>query len=135
MASYKSIFISYLQDEGIRYIDQNEHFVRVPYSGENLKSIPMLVRFDNNNEPRVRILCAEIANFKGKENIGIALCNELNNDYRWLKFYLDKNSELIAALDTYIDENTCGFCCLDLVRRSVTIIDEVYPRIARAMWA
>lgn len=135
MASYKRIFMSYMDQENIKYIDQNEYFVRVPYSGENLKSIPMLVRFDKGNEPLVRILCAEIANFKSKEEIGVSLCNELNNEYRWLKFYLDKDAELIAALDTYIDENTCGFFCLDLVKRSVTIIDEVYPRIARAMWA
>ena len=135
MASYKNVFISYLEDEGIKYVDQNEYFVRVPYSGENLKSIPMLVRFDKDNEPRARIICAEIANFKGKEDIGMKLCNELNNEYRWLKFYLDKDAELIAALDTYMDEYTCGFFCLDLVKRSVTIIDEVYPRIARTMWA
>ncbi len=134
MANYKSIFMSHMDHENVIYTDENEYIVRVAYKGDNLKTIPMFVRFDKDDAPYARIRCTEIANFKGKEEIGIRLCNELNNEYRWLKFYLNEDAELVAALDTYMDEYTCGFFCLDLVKRSVTIIDEAYPKIARAMW-
>ena len=135
MANYKALFMSYMDHEHIRYTEENEYILRVVYKGNNLKTIPMFVRFDGDDAPHARIRCAEIANFSGKEDAGIRLCNTLNNEYRWLKFYLDENAELIAALDTYFDEQSCGFFCLDLVKRSVTIIDEVYPRIARTIWS
>jgi hypothetical protein len=134
MADFKSIFMSYMDRENIKYSDQNKCIVRVAYTGNNLKTIPMLVRFSENNDPWAQIACVEIANFTGKEETGIRLCNELNKEFRWLKFYLDKDADIIASLDTYIDDNTCGFFCLDLVKRSVSIIDEAYPQIARAMW-
>ncbi len=135
MANYKKIFMSYLDQEGIRYADHAEFAVRIPYSGENLKSIPLFVSFDREGRPFANIKCFEIANFKGKEAIGIQTCNELNKQYRWAKFFMDEDADIIVSVDTYVDENTCGFFCLELVKRSVAIIDETYPRIASALWA
>lgn len=135
MADYKSIFLSYMDSEKIKYSDDGEYRVRVSYNGDNLKTIHMYVFFDKDNGPRAQVRCWQIANFKNKEDLGIRLCNELNNEYRWLKFYLDKDADIVASLDTYMDERTCGFFCLDLVKRSVSIIDEVYPRIARTLFA
>ena len=134
MADFKSIFISYMEQHNVKYVNVNENLVCVTYHGDNMKSISILIRFSEENDPWAQIACIEIANFKDKEDIGIRLCNELNNKYRWLKFYLDKDADVIASLDTYIDEDTCGFFCLDLVRRAVTIIDEVYPQIAKTLW-
>lgn len=135
MADYKKIFMNYMDENHIHYNDHSEFAVRVPYSGQNLKTIPIFVSFDRQGRATANIKCFEIANFKGKEDIGLRLCNALHNQYRWLKFYLDEDLDLIACLDTYFDENTCGFFCSDLVGRSVSIIDEVYPQIASALWA
>ena len=134
MADYKRIFLNYLEENQIHHADHSEFAVRIPYSGQNLKIIPMFVSFDREGRATANIKCFEIANFKGKEDKGLQLCNELHNQYRWLKFYLDNDSDLIACLDTYFDERSCGFFCLDLVQRSVSIIDEVYPKITQAIW-
>lgn len=134
MTDYKKIFLNYLDENNVHYTDHSEFAVRVPYSGENLKTIPMFVSFDREGKAFANIKCFEIANFKGKEEQGLRLCNELHNKYRWLKFYLDSDLDLIACLDTYFDAHTCGFFCLDLVMRAVSIIDETYPQIVRAMW-
>ena len=135
MADFKKIFLDYLNENHIHYTDHSEFAVRIPYSGQNLKTIPMFVSFDRQGGAIANIKCFEIASFKGKEEKGLRLCNELHNKYRWLKFYLDEDLDLIACLDTYFDERTCGFFCLDLVARSVSIIDEIYPQIANAVWA
>ena len=59
----------------------------------------------------------------------------MNAHYRWIKFYLDKDSDIVADCDAYIDADTCGKECMSLVRRMVNITDEAYPTFARAMWA
>ena len=62
-------------------------------------------------------------------------CNELNNKYRWVKFYLDDDSDVVAQIDAYVDDETCGGECLSLVRRMVNIVDGGYPTLMQALIA
>ena len=135
MANYKSMFMRYMDVNGIKYVDRDEFVVKVTYSGDNLKSIPVFVFFDKDGDPMVQFKCWEIANFKGKEGQGIFACNEMNKEYRWVKFFLDEDADIIASVDAYIDYASCGEECMNLVRRVVNITDEAYPTFARALWA
>lgn len=135
MASYKELFMRYMDQEGIKYVDRDEFLVKVTYTGDNLKSIPVYVFFDKDGDPIVQFKCWDIANFKDKEGKGIFACNIANKTYRWVKFYLDDDSDVVASIDAYIDASTCGRECMSLVRRVVNITDEVYPDFARAMWS
>ena len=134
MASYKELFMRYMDREGIKYVDRDEFVVKVTYTGDNLKSIPVYVFFDKDGDPMVQFKCWDIANFKGKEGKGIFACNTANKTYRWVKYFLDDDSDIVASIDAYIDEDSCGPECMALVRRVVNITDEVYPEFARAMW-
>ena len=51
MANYKSIFMSHMDHENVIYTDENEYIVRVAYKGDNLKTIPLFVRFDKDDAP------------------------------------------------------------------------------------
>ena len=135
MANYKQLFMRHLNNEGIRYEDRDEFLVKITYSGDNLKSIPVFVFFDEDGDPMVQFKCWDIANFKGKESKGILACNEINSKYRWVKYHLDDDADIVASIDAYIDADTCGSECLSLVRRVVNITDEAYPTFARAMWS
>ncbi len=135
MASvYKNLFISYMEAQGIKYTDISEFAVKVTYTGDNLKSIPICVYFDKDNDPIVQFKCWTIETFKGMEAKGIIACNEMNSHYRWIKFYLDSDSDIISDCDAYIDAATCGEECMKLVRRMVNITDEAYPTFARYKW-
>ena len=136
MASYKELFMSYMDCNGIKYTDVKENVVRVVYTGDNLKTIPIYVFFDADGDPLVSFKCWEIANFKDEKMAGgVIACNLLNKKYRWVKFYLDDDSDVVAQIDAYVDEETCGSECLSLVKRMVNIIDEGYPTFMRAIWA
>jgi hypothetical protein len=135
MANYKELFKRYMDIEGIKYEDRDEFLVKVTYSGDNLKSIPVYVFFDKDGDPLVQFKCWDIANFKEKEAKGILACNEINKQYRWVKFYLDDDADIVASIDAYIDASTCGEECLSLVRRVVNITDAAYPTFAKAVWA
>ncbi len=136
MANYKNLFLRFMDREEVRYTEMDDHVVKVVYTGENLKTIPIFVFFDENGEPLISVKCWEITNFKDDKMAGgMIACNMLNKQYRWVKFFLDDDSDVVAQIDAYVDEPTCGSECLSLVRRMVNIIDEAYPTFMRALWS
>ena len=126
MLMYKRLFMEHMDGEGVKYADHSDNVVKVTYGGDNLRSIPIYVVFDKEGDPLVQLKCWEIANLKSKVGKAMIACNELNNKYRWVKFYIDKDGDINGELDAIVDSATCGEECLSLVRRSVNIIDEAY---------
>lgn len=135
MANYKRLFMQHMDREGIKYTDQDDFVVKVVYTGDNLKSIPVFVFFDKDGDPLVQLKCWEIANFKNKEAKAMIACNQVNKEWRWIKFYIDDDADIVAGCDAYIDEATCGSECLSLVRRMVNIVDDAYPTFGKALWS
>ena len=134
MASYKSIFMRHLDRQGIGYEERDEFTLRIIYGGDNLKNIPIVVYFDEDGDPFVQCKCWEIANFKGKEGKGLITCNKINLEYRWVKFTLDQDADIVASIDGYIDSDTCAEVTTALVQRVGNITDDAYPEFAKAMW-
>lgn len=134
MLDYKLLFTAYLDAKGVRYVDQGEHVVKITYEGDNLKSIPVYVFFDEDGEPLVQLKCWDVVSCKDKEDKGIRICNDLNNKYRWVKFSVDNDSDVVISIDAYIDGATCGEECLKLVARVVNITDNAYPDLVKAIF-
>ncbi|MBR2461180.1 MAG: YbjN domain-containing protein [Clostridia bacterium] len=135
MQNYLEFFTDYMDDHGIKYTQQQDNVLKVSYGGDNLDDIHIFVIFDQDGDPYVQFRCWNIANFKNKKDAAVALCNELNSHYRWVKFYIDDDADVIASIDTMIDSDNCGFVCHSMVSRLVSIIDGAYPQIAKARWA
>ncbi len=135
MGKFKDLYLAYMDANGIKYTDRNENTVRVSYTGDNLKTIPVIVIFDDDGDGIVALRCWEIADVPAEKFSDIlAICNELNNKFRWVKFSIDKDNDIVASLDAYIDETTCGEECASLVRRMIGIVDEAYPDIMKGLW-
>lgn len=131
MTDYKQLFLDYMDANGVKYTDVREDVVKVVYTGDNLKSIPVYVFFDKDGDPLVCFKCWDIARLNdSKKAYGIIKCNTLNKKYRWVKFYLDDDNDIVAQIDAYVDEKTCGSEYLALVRRMVGIVDEGYALLA-----
>ena len=135
MQMYAREFTMHMDANGIKYTEQDEHVIKVSYSGDNMDSIPVFVFFDEDGDPYAQFKCWNIANFKNNESVAIELCNKLNAEYRWVKFYIDDDKDVVASIDAMLDMGSCGEECLSLVRRVVSIVDDAYPQIARARWA
>lgn len=135
MANYKKQFMNFLDSKGIKYVDKDEFVVKVSYNGKNLKNISSYTFFDDDGGSTVQVRCWEIANFKGKEAKGLIACNKANYTYRWLKFYLDKDMDVVASIDARLDPNSSAEECLEMVLRLINVIDEAYPMFAKALWA
>ena len=135
MSVYFDRAVRYLQEQGIKYKTGDNLKLSVTYNTENLPHVCANIFFDKDGKNLLTTRTWEIASFKGKEESGYAVCNELNNQYRWGKFFLDKDSDVCFQCDAWLDEDTCGEEVLFIVRRIVGIVDGAYPKIARARFA
>lgn len=132
----KELAENYLQDEGVKFQDVDKRRLRVGFRGENLKLIEIYIRFPEGDGRDVIITSYSVGcGFSGDlYNDGLELCNELNNEFRWIKFYLDDEHDVVAEYDAYIDENSCGPTVANAIRRMVGIMDRVYPRFMALRW-
>lgn len=73
-------------------------------------------------------------NFTGKDLNGYLICNILNAKYRWVKFYLDDDKDVICEMDIKVDESNCGELCVEMAPRMVHIIDGCFDTIVDAKW-
>ena len=135
MSVYFDRAVRYLQEQGIKYKTRDNLNLSVTFNTENLPHVCANLFFDKEGNNLLTTRTWDIASFKGKEEAGYAVCNELNGQYRWGKFYLDKDSDVCFQCDAWLDEDTCGEEVLFMVRRIVGIVDDAYPKIARARFA
>lgn len=136
MLPFAQAFLDKLDEEGLRYTEKEDSVVKISFRGNNLSAIDVFVFFEENGDPVVQLKCWSIANFKSNLQAGLEVCNALNCKYRWVKFYIDKDYDVVACVDSLIsDEEICGTLCLFLVRRMINILDEAYPAIAKARWS
>ena len=136
MADYKSPYLRYMDTKGIKYNDRGDNTVMVKYTGDNLKTISILVLFDKDGDNLVQFACWEIARFNDdKYAAGMITCNSMNAKFRWVKFYIDEDKDIRAEMDAYVDLGTVGEECSHLVSRMVNIIDEAYPEFMKALYA
>ena len=95
------------------------------------------VRPDNGNDVQMRI--SGLMNKVGSEKRGVILeaCNRVNNEMRFLKFYLDKDGDLFGQSDipSAISADCVGECCFELFVRSMQILDRCYHYFPEAYYS
>ena len=60
--------------------------------------------------------------------------NTLNVKYRWLSFYIDGDEEVTCNADSVLNAETAAEVCFNLLVRFITIVDEAYPELMKALW-
>lgn len=64
----------------------------------------------------------------------LSACNECNTTYRWAKFYIDEDSDLMVECDVPLRDSSVGDECVEVVMRLADIVDQAYATIMRAAW-
>lgn len=138
MARYSTNLMRYLDLRGIKYSVVDDYTLTVSYSCENLNSLRVVVFFDKDGSNQVHLMASDIASFQGgtEKNLkGLITCNLLNSNVRWAKFYLDDDFDVVVDCDAIVDSDTVGEECASLIMRIVSIVDDAYPVIMKALWA
>ena len=134
--NYKEAYLQAMDNEGIMYTDIDEFHVSVSYSGDNVSNIEVHLFFDQDGDGLVALRCWSFGRVPDDKRAAVLeVCNSLNFEYRWVKFYIENDGEVACAIDGVIDIDTVGQECIQLVSRMVGVFDEVYPRLMKAVWA
>ena len=130
----------FLDQKGVRYdyyerTESRNEAIKVGFKGDNADSVELYFFFDEDGNS-VNIKSFSIAKVSSGKLVDMyVLANELNNEYRWVKFYLDSDNEVTVSGDAIISPETAGEECYEIIMRYVGIIDDVYPRIMKVIWA
>ncbi len=143
MYSSTQKFINLMDEKGIKYeycgilneTTQSET-VSIRYTGKNLKTIEVNFTF-NKNCRDVAIAVYNIAVVPdNKLGSTIIALNALNCKWRFVRFCLDRSDNTVQVesdavfRDTDVDE-----ICVELLTRVVSITDEAYTDIMKAIYA
>ena len=137
MDEHKIIFTRCLDDNGIKWNDRDKSTIVICYTGDNLQPIEVVIEFSPEYTEEYGYMddywsvtyCWSIANLRGKEDIGISICNELNRRDRWVKFCIDDDSNMVCRIDALFTDQSCGEICNFFVDQIIGDVDDVYPDI------
>ena len=128
------IFAKFLDEKGVRYTVENECILSVNYSGDNALAIRIVFVFGEEGRD-VAIRCFSVAKVPSEKLAkAYETCSKLNAKWRWLKFYVDSDSEVTVADDAIVEPTTLGAECFELMLRCVDIVDNAYPEIMGTIW-
>ena len=100
-----------------------------------LNHVRIHVFFDMDGES-AQVVTSPIVSVPADKTAAVLLAvNSANTRFRWVKFYIDDDNDLIAEADAIISEPTGGEVLTELVGRTASIIDDVYADFMRAVWA
>ncbi|MBE7036709.1 MAG: YbjN domain-containing protein [Ruminococcaceae bacterium] len=140
MALAADRFKSFLENKSIRYdyyepTEKRNEAVKVTYKGDNADKVSVIFFFDKDGKS-VNVKSFSIAKIPSNKlmDMYVAL-NELNCEYRWVKFYVDSDNEVTVSGDAIINADSVGAECHELLVRYVDIIDKVYPRLMKVLWS
>ncbi|MBO4311781.1 MAG: YbjN domain-containing protein [Desulfovibrionaceae bacterium] len=131
-SEYKDQFTSLLHKKEIVYTNLKGNNVSVAYT-LNDKPVSIRIAFNENGDGYVSLYCFDLAkNIKDTSKI-IPACNEINAQYKWVKFYVDKDNDLVASFNAKIDKETGADECLEILLRMCNIIKEAYPVLMKGI--
>ena len=118
------------------YNELDSSVIEVFDKKENIGSVRIVIGFNNDDDNRPWFKCYELGKFpKEKTAAALIACNNANKQYRWIRFYLDEENDVIAEADAVVSEDSVFNETVELIIRMSGIVDSVYPSFMQARWA
>ena len=132
-------FMSECDRAGLKYrdardLDDGGSLVVCGVSGKNNARYDVLFIFDKEGHSASLRVFGLVSFPEEKTAPMMEAVNELNGKYRWLKFFTNEEKVNVQC-DAIISDDTSGRICVELLLRTMKIIDEAYPAFMRVLWA
>jgi len=83
----------------------------------------------------VSVRAYSIVNVQPSKKAAVMIAvNELNNQYRYVKFTLDGDNDVNAEYDLPVRCDNPGPVCTEMFVHFMKIIDKAYPTLMQAIW-
>ena len=129
-----------LTERGLRFehVDKYDNpMIALSFGGGDFSYTHVVIHlvFDLDGES-AQVVTSPIANTPADKTAKMLLAlNGCNHKFRWVKFYLDEDNDVIANGDVMFDEQNAAEACIELIMRTASIIDDAYADIMKAIWA
>ena len=64
----------------------------------------------------------------------VLACNQVNARFRFVKFVVDKDNDVVVFTDAILDPSSAGDECFELLVRSLKIISDAKPTVMKAIY-
>lgn len=121
---YQQRYEAFLKEQNFPYqvVDQNLLFVG--FQGENLEKIRILIDLPEQGN-HLRLICPGILPFM-KDVQGMVACNTLNQQYRFIKFFINSDHLVEAWMDLHFTPETFEQDCTNFIEQFAKLLDECY---------
>ena len=132
------LFTAELNRRGYKYSvterDDKADVVSAKFRAENSSGIEVKI-FLSMDGGDIAVRCFSLITVPDSRRAAVLeALNSIMDEYRWVRLYLDEDKELTAAIDASVTRASVGDVATELMLRAVNIVDEVFPRVMRAMW-
>lgn len=127
-------FVCFLNQNNLKYcldsINANDNEqITMCITSQTLSDITIHFLFDSNNQ----IVYIRIWNLlkipDHLQNTALVFVNELNNAYRFARFYLNSDNGIDILVDSFIQAGTVGKTCMNLGIVIVKMCDVIQPKL------
>lgn len=133
ISSYVQNFTQYMNENGICFTDAGDDIFQVTYEATNLPSISVYIVFQ---ETDIYFWSATITKVDlSKTACANLICNQLNQDYKWARFFVTDAGEIHADINALYFEHNLGEQCHKIIEIMLAVIDQAYPKIMHAIWS
>ena len=134
MLACAELFINLLESKNLKYnagvLKDGEVLVDFPFEGKAVKCI-----FAGNDGEYLSLYLVYEKIPEDKMADLIFLCNELNAKFKWVKFYVDKDGDLMLQDDSILTPETAAMEAFELLLRMISIGQDVKASVMRAIYA
>ena len=127
-------FVCFLNQNNLKYcldsINANDNEqITMCITSQTMSDITIHFLFDSNNQI-VYIRIWNLLKIPDQFNsIALTIINELNNTYRFVRFYLNTDNGIDVFVDSLIHSGTIGKTCINLGIIIAKICDSIYPKL------
>lgn len=141
MLNSTNSFKQILDAKGVHYDhypqmdNDSPEVITITTSTDTIQSITVYFFFDSDGTSvhlKTSALCKVPDDKLMEIFVGV---NNLNTNFRWVKFTLDDDNEVAAEDDAVLDPNDCGEECLELLAHMVSISEKAYPALMKILFA
>ena len=121
------LFASYMDLKNIKYnVNEENDLITIDFvNGDHYERIRVTFVADDDGDS-VAVRAFSLRQYTQSQlPAAYAFCNRMNYKYRWVRFYVDSDNELTAAIDAVVTPATAGAECFELLARTVNIVDDV----------
>ncbi len=128
------LFANFLKDQDLFYKSatdsDGDSVIEVPYQG---KTARFFFCGDEGTYLSIYLVYEKVPEEKLADVI--FLCNELNCQYKWVTFYVDKDNDIILHDDAILTVENSYNEAFELLVRTFKISDDIKTRIMKTIYA